>query len=154
MRIYWVHLLWAVNVFLYLVLNWWILFRWRTYEDWTFFIFLFLLLSPTVTFLLSVLLFPDPFEEGTDLKEHFFANRRSFFVLAALLPPIDAVDTLLKGTAHFAAQGPLYVVTLLLVFVLSLVAASTKRERFHAFFAVFFLVYILGFIGINLRTLT
>ena len=27
---YWVHLLWMMNVFLYLVLNWWILFRWQS----------------------------------------------------------------------------------------------------------------------------
>jgi hypothetical protein len=64
------------------------------------------------------------------------------------------MDTLLKGQAHFVAQGPLYIFTLLLVCVLNIVAASTRRERFHTFFAVFFLVYLLAFIGINLRLLT
>ena len=61
--LYWVHLLWGLNLFLYLVLNWWILFRWQTETEWSFFIFLFVLLSPTVGFLLSILLFPDPTEE-------------------------------------------------------------------------------------------
>jgi hypothetical protein len=152
--VYWVHLVWSLNVFLYQVLNWWILFRWQHQEQWTFFLFLFVLLSPTITFLLSVLLFPDPLEDGIDLRQHFYANHRWFFALGALLAPIDAMDTLLKGQAHFVAQGPLYIFTLLLVCVLNIVAASTRRERFHTFFAVFFLVYLLAFIGINLRLLT
>ncbi len=152
-RLYWVHLLWVLNLFLYLVLNWWILFRWRTQSEWSYFIFLFLLLSPTVCFLLSILLFPDPMEGGVDLKRHFYANRRGFFVLAAMLAPIDALDTMLKGWDHFVAQGPLYLLTLLIILVLGLIAAFTERENYHSFFAVFWLVYITAFIGINLRVL-
>lgn len=152
-RIYWIHLLWALNVFLYLVLIWWILYRWQSQKEWTFFLFLFVLFSPTVAFLESVLLFPDAVEIGIDFKTHFFANHRWFFRLAALLPLIDAVDTLLKGWDHFLAQGLIYPVTIAILFVLSAVGAFTDRERFHAFYAVFFLIYILFFIGINLRTL-
>jgi hypothetical protein len=152
-RIYWVHLLWTLNVFLFLVLNWWILFRWHTHHEWNFFLFLFVLISPTVAYLLTVLLMPDPFENGFNAKQHFYANHRWFFTLAALLPVSDALDTLLKGWAHFIAQGPQYVVTLVLLFILNLIAARVRRELFHEFFAVFFLIYILTFIGINLRTL-
>ena len=54
MRLYWVHLVWGLNVFLYMVLNWWILFRWDAQQEWTFFLSLFLLLTPTISFLLSV----------------------------------------------------------------------------------------------------
>ena len=56
-------------------------------------------------------------------EQNFYANHRWFFTLGALLAPIDAVDTLLKGRAHFIAQGPLYVITLALVLVLNIVAA-------------------------------
>ena len=152
--LYWIHLLWALNVFLFLVLDWWILFRWHTQQSWTFFLFVFVLLTPIVTFLLSVLLFPEPIEEGLDLKQHFYTNQRWFFILGALLPPLDAIDTLLKGWEHFVAQGPIYPLTLLLLFVLMISAARTQRERFHAFFAIFFLAYILVFIAINLSLLT
>jgi hypothetical protein len=153
-RLYWVHLLWVLNVFLFLLLNWWILYRWHGYEGWTFFLFLFLLLSPTIAFLLAVLLVPEPLEEGEDLRAYYYANHRWFFGFAALLPPIDAVDTLLKGWDHFVAQGPLYVITLSVVFILSVIGIRTERERFHAGYAIFFLAYILAFIGINLRLLT
>jgi hypothetical protein len=152
-RPYWVHALWAGNVLLWLLLNWWILYRWRTHEGWTFFLFLFVLLSPTITFLLAVLLFPEPLEPGTDLKAHFYANRRWFFSIAACLPLIDLADTLLKGTAHFRAQGPLYVATIVSLFVLSITGAITEREWFHKAFAMFFLLYILVFITVNLRLL-
>ena len=152
-KLYWVHLLWALNVFLYLTLNWWILYRWQGQKEWTFFLFLFVLLSPTVDYLLSVLLFPDPLEEGADLKLHFYANHRWFFILAALLPPIDFLDTSLKGWAHLIAQGLIYPISLTVWFLLIIVAAVTRREWFHKFFAVFFLLYLLVFIGINLRVL-
>lgn len=152
--LYWVHHLWALNVFVYLVMNWWILFRWHSQQQWTFFLFLFVLLSPTIAFLLSVLLFHDSMEQGIDFKAHYYSNQRWFFGLAALLPPIDAVDTLLKGTAHFAAQGPIYPITLLIIFGLSVAAALTRNERFHAYFAGFFLIYLLAFISINLQVLT
>jgi hypothetical protein len=71
-RIYWVHLLWTLNVFLFLVLNWWILFRWHTQQAWSFFLFLFVLLSPTVAFLFTVLLIPERFEADFDSKQHFY----------------------------------------------------------------------------------
>jgi hypothetical protein len=102
---------------------------------------------------MSVLLVPEPLEGGMDLKHHFYANHRSLFILAALLPLIDAADTLLKGWDHFAAQGAIYVITLLVLLVLSLAAAYTRNERYHAFFAIFFLVYFTAFIGINLSVL-
>jgi hypothetical protein len=153
LRAYWVHIVWIANVLLWLLLNWWILYRWRTFDQWTFFLFLFVLVSPVIAFLLSVLLLPEPLEGELDLERHFYRNSRWFFALAALLPPVDAIDTLLKGRAHFLAQGPIYVVTLSVIFVLCVIGAWTKNKRFHAGFAIFFLLYILAFISINLRLL-
>jgi hypothetical protein len=151
--LYGVHLVWTLNLFLFLVLNWWILFRWRTTTEWTFFLFLFVLLSPTIGFLLAVLLFPVPMAEGLNFRLYYYANHRWFFVLAAALAPIDAVDTLLKGWDHFVAQGSLYLLMLGLTMTLSLIAAVTRHPRYHAFFAVFFLAFLLVFISINLRVL-
>jgi hypothetical protein len=94
-----------------------------------------------------------PRREGADLRQHYFANHRWFFTLGAILPPAGAVDTLLKGTEHFRAQGPLYVVFLAVVLILMVIAARTRRAGFHAFFAVFFLVYLIAFISVNLRVL-
>jgi len=57
-QIYWVHLLWIINLFLYLLVAWWVFYRWRNQQPWTFFLFVFVLISPTILYLASVLLFP------------------------------------------------------------------------------------------------
>ena len=152
-RVYWVHAFWGINVLLYLLMNWWILYRWQVETKWTFFLFVFVLLSPVIGYLLAALLFPEHIDIGADLKEQYYSNSRLFFLLAALLSPIDLIDTSLKGVSHLLAQGPIYFVTIFLLFTLNLVAASTKRESYHKFFVVFFFIYILLFIGINLRVL-
>jgi hypothetical protein len=61
----------------------------------SFFLFVFVLLSPIVPFLLSVPLIPGPMAEGADLKGHFFANHRCLVSLAASLPVIDLADIML-----------------------------------------------------------
>jgi hypothetical protein len=47
-----------VNLFLYLVVAWWIFYRWRNQQPWTFFLFIFVLISPTFLYLASIVLFP------------------------------------------------------------------------------------------------
>jgi hypothetical protein len=152
-KIYWVHILWVGNVFLWLLLNWWILYRWRTFEIWTFYLFIFILISPIIAFLLSVLLLPEPLEGGMNLKRYFYDNSRWFFSLAAILPLLDVIDTRLKGWEHFVAQGPIYLITIALIFLLCVIGSRTKSELYHAAFGVFFLIYMIGFITINLQLL-
>ncbi len=125
---YWVHILWAFNVFLFIALNWWVLFRWEPQQNWNFPLFMFLLLSPTVTFLLAVILFPEPFDEKMDFRQHFYDDHCWFFALAALFPLLDFIDTLLKGMPHLIAQGPIYIVTIVLITALSAIAAMTKNR--------------------------
>jgi hypothetical protein len=150
---YWVHILWSANLFLFMVLNWWVLFRWAMQETWSFPLFMFLLFTPTICFLLSVVLFPDPFKEVMDFKAHFYENTRGFFALAAMLAPLDFLDTYFKGVPHLLAQGPLYFVTIALMTTLSIIAVFTKNQNYHKFYAIFFLVYLSVFITINLNTL-
>ena len=151
---YWVHHLWSLNVFLYMVLNWWLLFRWESQVTWSFPLFLFLMITPTITFLLSVVLFREHFSESENFEQHFYDDRRWFFALAALLPPLDFIDTLLKGVPHLLAQGPFYFVTISLITAMSIVAVKTQNKNYHKFFAIFFLVYISIFISVNLNILT
>jgi hypothetical protein len=141
-RIYWVHAVWIVNVFLYLVVAWWIFYRWRNQQPWTFFLFLFVLISPTILYLASLLLFPreSELEAPVDYKAHYYANHRAFFILFALFTPVDIVDSLLKGIPHFIELGPQYIVSGLLYFTGMVTAAITHNERYHQFFAIFFFV--------------
>jgi hypothetical protein len=141
-RIYWVHVIWIINLFLYLVIAWWIFYRWRNQQPWTFFLFVFVLISPTLLYLASLLLFPreSDVDRAIDYKTHFYANRGAFFILFALFAPVDIVDSLLKGIPHFLELGPQYIVINVLYFAGLITAAITRNERYHQFYAVFFLV--------------
>src|SRR2546428_11186088 len=117
-RLYWVHAVWVANLFLYLVVAWWIFYRWRNQQPWTFFLFVFVLISPTILYLASLILFPreSALDESIDYKTHYYSNHRAFFILFALFTPVDIVDSLLKGVPHFLQLGPQYVVSTLLYF--------------------------------------
>jgi hypothetical protein len=66
---------------------------------------------------------------------------------------IDLVDTLLKGVSYFLSLGPLYYGSMFLHIALSGIAAFTKSPRYHAFFAVFYLIYNLFMLGNSLLRL-
>ena len=140
-RIYWVHAVWILNLFLYLVIAWWIFYRWRNQQLWTYFLFVFVLIAPTLLYLASIVLFPREAvgDESVDYKTHYYANHRAFFIIFALYGPIDVVDTLLKGVPHFLQQGPQYIVSTALFLAGLTIAAITRNERYHQFYAIFFL---------------
>jgi hypothetical protein len=153
-RAYWVHMIWVVNLLLLTAIVWWTAYRWRIIERWTFPLFLWLLLAPTLLYLISSLLIPDHEERQSIVhwQAYFFDNHRRIFLLLALIFPLDLIDTVLKGADHFRAQGPLYLATMVLWTVLCLTAAFTKRKMFHAVFSLFFLVYNLVFVGATALT--
>ena len=73
-RVYWVHAVWVLNLFLFTVVAWWIFYRWRNLEQWTYFLFLFVLIAPTILYLAAVVLFPpEGAQEGTDYRTPDFA---------------------------------------------------------------------------------
>jgi hypothetical protein len=141
-RVYWVHAIWIINVFLYLVVAWWIFYRWRNQQPWTFFLFIFVLISPTLLYLASLLLFPreGDVDSAVDYKTHYYANHRAFFILFALFAPVDIVDSLLKGVPHFLNLVLPYIVINVLFLAGLVTAAITRNERYHQFYAIYFLV--------------
>jgi hypothetical protein len=77
-------------------------------------------------------------DTAIDYKAHYYANHRAFFILFGLFPPVDIVDSLLKGVPHFLALGPAYFISSSLYFACLITAAITRNERYHEFYAVFF----------------
>jgi hypothetical protein len=118
-----------VNLFVYLVVAWWIFYRWRNQQEWTFSLFVFVLVSPTILYLASMLLFPPEGSSGEpiDYKTHYYANHRAFFTIFSMFTVVDVVDTLLKGIPHFLALGKAYITSNALYFVGMVTAANAKR---------------------------
>ena len=141
-RIYRVHAIWIVNLFLWLVVTWWIFYRWRDQQPWNFYLFVFVLISPTLLYLASMLLFPreGSIDESVDYKAYYYANHRAFFAIFSMFTVVDFADTLLKGIPHFLALGKPYIISNTLYFTGMLTAAITQNERYHQFYAIFFLV--------------
>lgn len=141
-HIYWVHVVWAVNVFIYLVIAWWVFYRWRYQQPWTFLLFVFVLISPTILYLAALLLFPreGAIDESVNYKTHFYANHRAFFIILAFYGPVDLVDSLLKGVHHFLELGPAYLISMALFLTGVTIAAITRNERYHQCYALFFLI--------------
>src|SRR5947199_6017875 len=142
-RVYWVHAVWVLNIFLFLVVAWWVFYRWRFEQNWTFFLFVFVLISPTILYLCSLLLFPREGDVSVkDYKTHYYANHRAFFTVFALFVPVDVVDTLLKGVPHFVAQGPQYVISGVILFSITMAGAITRNETYHKVLAIYCLCHI------------
>src|SRR5215475_12515678 len=141
-RIYWVHVVWIVNLFVCLVVAWWIFYRWRNQQSWNFYLFVFVLISPTLLYLASMLLLPreGSFDESVDYKAYYYANHRAFFAIFSIFTVVDFADTLLKGIPHFLALGKPYIISNTLYFTGMVTAAITQNERYHQFYAIFFLV--------------
>jgi hypothetical protein len=152
---YWVHTLWMVNVLLTVIIVWWVQYRWRNAPHWTLFLFLWLLVAPLILYLVAALLFPTSQDDVvvTDWREHYYANNRKIFALFGLTFGIDLCDTLMKGFAYFASLGPLYYGSMSLHMVLCAIAAITKSPRYHAAFAVFYLLYNAAMLGNELLRL-
>jgi hypothetical protein len=140
-RIYWVHALRVINLFVDLVVAWWIVYPWRNQQPWTFFPFVFVLTLPTILYLASIVLFPpeSAVDEFVDYKAHHYANHRVFFILFSCFAPVDIADSLLKGIPHFHGLGPQYFISGTIFFAGLITAAITRNEWFHQFYAIFFL---------------
>ncbi len=118
-------------------------YSWRFEQNWTFSLFVFVLISPTILYLCSLLLFPREGDMSVrDYKTHFYANHRAFFTVFAFFVPVDVVDTLLKGIPHFVAQGPQYVASGIILFSTTVTGAITRNETYHKLFAIYCLCHI------------
>src|SRR5207247_11004674 len=120
----------------------------------SFFLFVFVLISPTILYLFSLLLFPREGDVSVkDYKTHYYANHRAFFTVFALFVPVDVVDTLLKGVPHFVAQGPQYVISGVILFSITMAGAITQKETYHKVLRIYCLFHIFLFCFSNIQNL-
>lgn len=145
-RVYWVHLVWAGSMFLYLLSFWWWEYRLSLVTQWTFNLYLFVTLYALLLYLLCTLVLPENIDEYADWRDYFYQRRAWFFGLLALAYLIDLADTRIKGATYFAALAPEMLARDLGFAAFSLVAVATRNATYHAVFALAGLAYQLLFI--------
>lgn len=144
-RIYWVHILWIITLFFEVMLYWWVLYRWHSAADWTFFLFVWVTIPGILVYLASAIIFPGELETtgSPDWRDYYYKNRRGFFFIFGAIAPLDIIDTLLKGRQHFVDQGPLYLPFIAIWGLGSFIAGMTRNERYHATWAILFPVVMI-----------
>jgi len=145
-RVYWVHLVWAASMFLYLLSFWWWEYRLTLVTTWTFNLYLFITLYALLLYLLCTLVLPENIDEYADWRDYFYARRGWFFGFLALAYLVDLGDTRAKGADYFALMGREMFFRDLAFCAFSLVAIATRNAIYHAVFALAGLAYQLVFI--------
>lgn len=99
-------LAWMAVLFLLHVQIWWTTFGLRDVAEWTFVTFLLVLLIPVLVYFLTFLLVPDVGgAQGVDLRADYYAGRRAFFGVLALVPVVSLVmDFTLSGRVYADAD--------------------------------------------------
>lgn len=75
------HSLWSATTFLLLVLNWWVFYQSRTFANWSFGVFLVVVVWAILFYLMTVVLYPPDLAEGEDYGGVFERNRQWFLGL-------------------------------------------------------------------------
>jgi hypothetical protein len=146
-QIYWVQVIWSINILVYILVIWWGFFWWSSLEEWTFYQFLFVTLYAIILFLLATMLFPRKISRDFNFKENFLRNRGWFFGMQILAWIIDIAETNLKAGLGLRELPQMYFLEVGLMIVLAFIAAITRNTRFHAFFAPFWLAILLIYLG-------
>lgn len=145
-RVYWVHLVWAGFMFIYLLHFWWWEFRLSHQSHWNFNLYLFVTLYALLLYLLCALVFPEVVDDYEDYRDYFYSRRHWFFGVMALMFAVDFGDTLIKGEAYFRQLGSEYPLRNAFYILASLGAIATRNARYHGAFAVVALLYELSWI--------
>jgi hypothetical protein len=143
-RMYWPVIAWAGLLLLICTQHWWSMFGMRNRQDWTFLQFAAVLLNVILIYMTAGLAFPDFFGDAVvDLKEHFFAHRRWFFLLAlgmviASVAKEFVLDNRLPHTTNLIFHA---------IFAASLLGGVlTSRQSYHKALVIFataiFIVYV------------
>lgn len=145
LTLYWPSVMWAILLLVICVQEWWAMFGWRDYANWTFFGFSLVIAQVVGTYLAAALALPDVAgDEPLDLRAYYYANHRWFFTLGALTVAVSvAKDRVLVGSWP---SPPLNMAFQLILIAIFATAALVSHERVHKLLAplgaLWFVLYI------------
>ena len=140
-KIYVVHLLWCLFVFLLIIDFWWWEINLTMIAQWNFEIYLFIIFYVILFYITSSVLFPDDLREYEGYKEYYYSRRGWIFGFMSLLFLADIGDTLLKGISYYKHLGIEYTAQIVTHFLLCILAIKIKKEWYHKGLVIVFLLY-------------
>ena len=140
----WVQLLWSITILIWTIAFWWFTFVLAEQSEWTFPLFVFLLVYSTLLFFMMALLFPEGIPADHNYRAQFMRNRVWFFGVLLLFLCVDLIDFIVKLEKDVSIVGHIpYAVFVGPLIVLSLLALRTDNLLFHRIFAAYSLLAIL-----------
>ena len=146
-HVYWVHVVWSINVLVLMLAVWWGMFWWSTLEQWSFFQFLYIVFYAITLFLLSGILYPWDQPKNYDFKTHFIRNRGWFFGIQFVGWLIDIPETTMKAGEGLRGLPPVYVGFVSALLLLCATGAITKNLKLHAALCILWSVIVVSYLG-------
>jgi hypothetical protein len=148
-RSYWPHIVWTVNIVVYVLAVWWGMTGWNKLQTWTTELFFFLSIYSIVIFLLASQIFPAEFPEDMDFEKYYFASNRWFFGMLVVASLIDIPETLLKQTLHLRDVPAQYVYFMPGLLIIAGISALSKNRRVHAVLCLVWLAMNAGYMTLT-----
>ncbi len=126
------HLLWTINVLLILLLNWWVLFLWVDFADWSFDLYLLLIGWGVALYMLAVVLYPPDIRGDESYAEVFERNRTWLFGIFIGFIALDIGQTAVRGQLF---DPPVFLPYVLHYVVLSGLGMAIRDRRYQLFYA-------------------
>jgi hypothetical protein len=149
-KVYFLHIGWAIYIFLSIIHFWWFEFALFAIKQWTFEAYFLLICYSVVFVMLSAMIFPDNMGDYTNLQEYFWSRRKIFYVLVLVLFATDVVDTIMKGSVYYYHQryGWYYPVRQGVLIAGTIGALVTSSKLYNFLFVGFALLFEVVWIAI------
>ena len=135
-----VHMVLTASTLLILVLNWWVIFSWRTETNWTFEKFLVLIVWMVSLFMLTIFLYPPDLSESEEHRDIWLQNRVGYYSAFLVMCLFDILQTAMRGGLFHPVWYLPYVGHYAL---LSAAGLALRRRGYDRFFAWYQLITIL-----------
>ena len=147
-KVYWVHLIWALFVFLLQLNYWWGLWIYiPSVSDWTFILYIIIIIPAIILFIMSDMMFPNNLIEAEatfNLKLYYYETLRtplflllgSYFFLTGLVRFIVEIDPLLSTNNLLRIVGLL----------IALLLYKSNNIRLHFVFSIVSLMVLIFYL--------
>jgi len=148
-KIWWPHILWTINILIYVLGVWWGMFWWNSLHEWTVQQFFFIATYCTILFLLASMLYPPECPHDFDSERYFLDNKNWFFGIQFVAWLFDIAESLIKASSHLRNVPPQYIAFFPAVLAICIAGLASRNRRVHAFLAVAWLAVVSSYLTLT-----